>query len=78
MKVKIKEQQEDIFELKSNVITVNDEKEKLQHEIDTIKNVKVNKVENTQHILEVIKCKTFKHTKGRVPNEPSKLYHFCG
>ena len=62
MKVKIKEQQEEIFELKSNVITIKVEQEKLQHEIDTIKNIKVNKVENTQHMLEVIKCTTCKDT----------------
>ena len=62
LKVKIKEQQEEIFELKSNVITIKVEQEKLQHEIDTIKNIKVNKVENTQHMLEVIKCTTCKDT----------------
>ena len=60
LKVKIKEQQEEIFELKSNVITIKVEQEKLQHEIDTIKNIKVNKVENTQHILEVISAKLAK------------------
>ena len=41
LKIKVKEQQEEILELKNKVIATTSKKEKLQNEIDTIKNVKV-------------------------------------
>ena len=41
LKIKVKEQQEEILELKNKVIATTSKKEKLQNELDTIKNVKV-------------------------------------
>ena len=46
LKMQVMEQQEDIFELKSKPITITSKKENLQHEINTVKNVKVNTKNN--------------------------------
>ena len=40
--IQVKKQQEEMFELKNKLITINSKMQKLQHEMDTTKNVEVN------------------------------------
>ena len=72
LKVKIKEQQKDILEMKNNLSNITDKKEKLQHEIDTIKKIIITKMEQLKHEIDTIKSVKDISLLKKKQSEPKK------
>ena len=72
LKVKIKEQQKDILEMKNNLSNITDKKDKLQHELDTIKIIIITKMEQVRHEMDTIKSVKDISVPKKMQSEPKK------
>ena len=76
LKVKMKEQQKETFEMKGNLINISVQKEKLQQERDTIKNIIIKKMEKIEHEIDTIKSVEAISLPKKKQSEPKKTNIF--